>query len=72
MVIEIFNEIEEVKNKNGNRDICQKDLTWYLISKIDKIHDKLDYKVDKKTFHWVSGILFSLMTSLIVVVIIAG
>lgn len=54
-----------VKNNNGN--MSNKDILKYLMRKIDNIDDKLDNKVDKKTFYWMLGIVFSLLIGLIAI-----
>lgn len=56
--------IKEIKEKNGNIAITQKDMVWYLVAKVDKIYDKLDNKVDKKTFYWMFGIFTTLLIAL--------
>lgn len=62
--------IDEVKGKNGNCVFTQKDMTWYLIGKIDKvydtvdkIYDKLDKKVDKRTFFTVLTLMLALLVA---------
>ena len=53
--------LEEAKQRQ-NRDINNgrlktDDMLWYLISRVDSIHDSLDSKVDKKMFRWAMGLL---------------
>ena len=60
-------EIEQIKSKNGNVNLSQKDLLWYLVKKTDAIHDRIscqitacdkrfEKKLDKKVFLWSIGI----------------
>ena len=56
-------EINSIKSKNGNCNFSQKDMVWYLIAKVDKIYDKLDKKVDKKTFFAVLGIVVTIIVA---------
>jgi len=53
--------IERVKSQNGGENISQKDLTWYLIGRVDDIHDKF---TPKSLFWKISSGLFALLGGL--------
>ena len=65
----MYKEIESIKRKNGNMNIPQKDMIWYIINKVDKIDSKLDSKVSKAAFRWSLGIIFALIVSLIAIMV---
>ena len=52
--------IKEVNNKKICNGFSQKELTWYIIHKLDK-------KVDKQTFFTFVGVLVSIITIISVV-----
>ncbi len=42
--------IEAVKKQNGHANFSNKDLLFYIIGRVDKINERLDKKLDKRTF----------------------
>ena len=61
---DIIKQTKDEAKRNGNGTLKPIDMRWYLIGKIDKISDrvdkiyeKLDSKVNNKTFYSVIGII---------------
>ena len=42
-------DIAKFKEKNGNSDVSQKELIWYIAAKVDILSDKIDNGRDKIT-----------------------
>ena len=65
--------IEHLKAQNGNSDISQKDMLWYLVHKVDKIHERIDGQVNhcnghfapRKLLYTITGISFALVAAVI-------
>ena len=36
--------IQKAKGQNGNATMPQKDMMWYIVGRVDAVHDKLDEK----------------------------
>ena len=37
--------IDSLKAQNGNVNVTQKDMLWYLVHKVDNIHDRINKQV---------------------------
>jgi len=52
---------QEYKKQNGHSRINKEDLPWYIIERVDKLHERLDDMnktfIPKWLFIWVIGIL---------------
>ena len=58
-------EIKKIKEENGNQSFTTKELVWYLVSKLDKLNEKLDKKVDKSFFYWFMGVVITITSSIL-------
>jgi len=36
--------IQKAKSQNGNATMPQKDMIWYIVGRVDAVHEKLDEK----------------------------
>jgi len=42
--MEMKDVIQKAKGQNGNTTIPQKDMMWYIVGRVDAVHEKLDEK----------------------------
>ena len=58
-----------VKSKNGDSSISQKDMLWYLVGRVDDLHEKLSAQVSSFNKNFLPRNTFWKITSFFIVLL---